>query len=321
VTREISIGKYRALQRASNEQSVFTVLAIDHTDSLRRVLNPDAPNDITDEEMVTIKQQVVAGLWNDISGVLLDPIYGAAQMIAYGLPASVGLLVELERADYNMNPLPMAVEIRNDWSVNKIKGMGSDGVKLFYYYDPDDDELSKQQDSTIARTVDACDQYDIPLYAEPIVLNANAENRRRKVIESAFLADQLYVDILKLEFPLDVKASPEIEDWIAPCEELSSKVIAPWVLLSAGVDFETFAKQVEVACQAGASGFIAGRAVWGDACQITDESERSDWLQITGRKRLQQLTNIANEYATPWTDIYSPTNVSTNWYSLYSEMK
>ena len=36
----------------------------------------------------------------------------------------------------------------------------------------------------------------------------------------------------------------------------------PWVLLSGGVPFETFFRQTQVACEAGASGVMVGRAVW-----------------------------------------------------------
>jgi len=317
---DISIGKYRALQRASNENYIFTVLAIDHQDSLRRALNPDSPTAITDKEMVDIKNQVVSSLWGDVSGVLLDPVYGAAQLIAEGLPASVGLLAELEKADYNMQPLPLAVEIRLQWSTSKIKRMGADGIKLFYYYDPDNPELCQQQDKTIQETVAGCTQYDIPLYAEPIVSNATSENRQRKVIQSAQRTDALGADILKLEFPIDIHQHPDYSAWQSACEELTDAVYAPWVLLSAGVDFEVFCQQVKIACQAGASGFIVGRAVWGDACTIADYSERVKWLQSVGCDRIQRLNDIANDYATPWTTIYQPSEITTSWYADYPDL-
>lgn len=316
----ISIGKYRALQRASNENSIFTVLAIDHQDSLRRALNPDAPTNINDSEMVAIKYQVVSALWHDVSGILLDPVYGLAQIIAEGLPASVGLLAELEKADYNMQPLPLAVEIRRQWSIGKIKRMGADGVKLFYYYDPDNVDLCRQQDITINSVVAGCELYDIPLYAEPIVTNATPDNRQRKVIQSAQRSDELGADILKLEFPIDVHQQPNQSVWLSACEELTHVIDAPWVLLSAGVNFEVFCRQVKIACKAGASGFIVGRAVWGDACKIADLNERNQWLKSIGRERIQRLNDIANNNATPWTHIYQPPEISTSWYADYPDL-
>ena len=318
--KTLSIGKYRALQRASNENHIFTVLAIDHQDSLRRALNPDSPTAISDIEMVMVKHQVVSSLWDDVSGVLLDPVYGAAQLIAEGLPASVGLLAELEKADYNMQPLPLAVEIRPNWSVGKIKRMGADGVKLFYYYDPDNHELCQQQDATLAKAVAECSRYDIPLYAEPIVTNATPDNHQAKVIQSAKVTDKLGADILKLEFPIDVHQHPDHSDWQSACEELTNSLHAPWVLLSAGVDFETFCLQVQIACEAGASGFIVGRAVWGDACKIADLNKRNKWLQSIGRERIHRLNKIANSYATPWIDIYHPPDITSSWYADYPDL-
>jgi len=321
MTKAISIGKYRSLQQTSNDSNIFTILAIDHQDSLRRALRPDAPNDITSDEMAAFKSQIVTTLWDTgISGVLLDPVYGIAQLIDSGLPASVGLLAELEKADYNMNPLPLAVDIRPDWSVNKIKRMGSNGVKLFYYYDPDNGELCQQQDETIENVIQACAQYDIPLYAEPIVTNTTADTRQRKVIESAKRADAMGADILKLEFPIDVHVTEDRAEWQAACEALTKSISVPWVLLSAGVSFDIFCEQVTIACQAGASGFMVGRAVWGDACAIHDTSERDTWLQTIGRDRMFQLNAIAQEHASAWTDYYQLDDVSIDWYVAYNNM-
>ncbi len=321
MAKPISIGKYRALQQTSTDNSVFTILAIDHQDSLRRALNADAPNQISTDEMVTFKQHVVTALCDtDISGVLLDPVYGIAQLVDSGLPSSVGLLAELEKADYNMNPLPMAVDIRPNWSVNKIKRMAADGVKLFYYYDPDDTDLCQQQDATIANVIASCESYDIPLYAEPIITNVTTENRQRKVIESAQRADVLGADILKLEFPIDVHQNIDRADWSSACEALTAGISSPWVLLSAGVSFELFCEQVEIACKAGACGFMVGRAIWGDACLIHDTSERQNWLKTVGRERMRQLIQIAETHAIGWTNYYQLSKTSTDWYIDYPDM-
>lgn len=311
----ISIGKYRALQRATTEKGIFTILAIDHMDALRRAINPDDPNSVSDMQMIAFKQDVVQSMQDHISGVLLDPVYSAGQMISKSLPKSVGLLVELEKADYEMQPLPNVVDIRPNWSVEKIKRMSADGVKLFYYYDPENTELCEKQDKTIQAVVADCQTYDIPLYAEPIILNASPENRASKVYQSAQRASELGADILKLEFPVDVSVEIDVAVWEEACHLLSS-IGKPWVLLSAGVDFETFCQQVDVACKAGASGFIAGRAVWGDACKILDSHKRIEWLESVGVERMKRLIAIANQYATPSWKNHSP-QITPNWHKNY----
>ena len=320
MAKTLSIGKLRALQRASDSEGRFTILAIDHQDALRQALNPDAPNSIPDEEMIAFKSQTVRHLLPAVGGLLLDPVYGAAQMIAEGLPKDIGLLLELEKADYEMQPLPREVEIRPNWSVSKIKRMGGDGVKLFYYYDPDDSDLCAKQDATFEAVVADCAVYDIPFYAEPILLNTTPQNRTTKIIQAALRAQELGADILKLEFPVDVKTQSS-ETWADACSKLSDALEIPWVLLSAGVDFETFCQQLEVACQSGASGCIAGRAVWGDACPLTHSHERDMWLHDTGLPRMQRLKDIITEHAASWTECYMPPPVSTTWFADYPSIE
>ncbi|MEM6281591.1 MAG: tagatose 1,6-diphosphate aldolase [Chloroflexota bacterium] len=315
MVKQISIGKFRALQRASHE-GVFGVLAIDHLDSLRRAINPDEPRSVPDETMEIIKHQVVFALREHITGTLLDPVYGAAQAVGGGLSKSIGLLVELEKADYNMQPLPQVVEIRPNWSVEKIKRMSADGVKLFYYYDPDDEALCARQDSTIQQVVEKCRQYDIPLYAEPIVINTDGDDKQQKVIQTAKRADELGADILKLEFPAD---SANVLQWQPACEALTRSLSRPWVLLSAGVTFDTFTQQVEIACKAGACGFIVGRAVWGEACKISNHDERFTWLQSVGVERIRHLANIARRHASNWHSYYEPTPITTTWHIDYQD--
>ena len=51
---------------------------------------------------------------------------------------------------------------------------------------------------------------------------------------------------------MEITEEPDRERWLEACSELSDASLAPWVLLSAGVSFEDFVHQTEIACQAGA---------------------------------------------------------------------
>lgn len=311
---KISLGKYRALQRASTRDGIFTILALDHQDSLRRAMNPVAPHTVSDQAVLEFKQDVVGILAPEVSGVLLDPVYGAAQAIATHLISGIGLLVELEKADYGLEPLPLHVEIDPDWHTAKIKRMGADGVKLFFYYNPADETYAAAQDRVIEQVVADCVQFEIPLYAEPILVDTTPENFTDRVIAAAQRVAGLGVDILKLEFPS--KATDE-RIWNRVCYDLSQSLNIPWVLLSAGVDFETYGGQVEAACQMGASGFMAGRAVWGEAAIMPDRTERQEWLFSEGRRRMRELATVARRGGTPWWDKLAIDPIATDWYKTY----
>lgn len=322
---EVTLGKYRALARASRD-GVFGVLALDHQDALRRAMQPHAPQTITDTALTEFKLDVVEALWPHFTAVLHDPVWGAPQAVAAQL-AHNGLLLELEKADYGLEPLPLEVEIRPHWSVAKIKRMGADGVKLFFYYHPDAEEHRTTQENVVARAVADCARHDIPLYAEPIRYPLSHEqsdseayqaDTTRIVVESARRIATLGADVMKLEFPVDMRHAQDEQGWTAACEQITQAIGVPWALLSAGVDFETFARQVTCACRGGASGFIVGRAIWGEACALPRD-ERLHWLQTVARDRMARLLDIAGEYAVRWTQIIQPEPTGTDWYRRYQE--
>ena len=57
------------------------------------------------------------------------------------------------------------------------------------------------------------------------------------------------------------------------CAQITDAVSSPWVVLSSGVPADVFPQAVELACREGASGFLAGRAVWA-AVIGSDDVER-----------------------------------------------
>jgi tagatose-1,6-bisphosphate aldolase len=124
-------------------------------------------------------------------------------------------------------------------------------------------------------------------------------------------------DVLKTEFPVDVKAFPELGQWEAACRELTEASTIPWVLLSAGVDYPVFENEAEVACRAGASGILAGRAIWKEALEVP-EHERLTFLEGIGRERMQNLDAICNRYARPYTELFASQSLTEDWYACYA---
>jgi tagatose 1,6-diphosphate aldolase len=300
----ISAGKYRALQKASTSDGLFTILAIDHQDALRRALNRQDPNRVSDADLIAFKQQI-----DTVSGVLLDPLYGAFQAIAAGTLGAKGLLVELEKADYQMHPMPLDVEIDPQWSVAKIRQMNADGVKLFFYYNPAYTDHARRQEAVVRAVAAECERLEIPFYAEPIIFHEAShppDEMQFPVVEAARQIGALHVDVLKLEFPVDSNTESDPAVWMKACQAVTEAVTVPWVLLSAGVSFEVFTRQLEIACKAGASGFIVGRALWGEATSIQDPDARQNWLEQVGRRRMELLSAIAAAYGTSWHDYYRP---------------
>jgi len=106
------------------------------------------------------------------------------------------------------------------------------------------------------------------------------------------------VDLLKVEFPGYVDTAEGRRSAAAACAELAAAVPVPWVLLSAGVGYPDFRTQLEIACRAGASGYLAGRSVWRDAVVARDPAAIGQ-----ARDRLAELNAITRSHGRP----YSPT--------------
>ncbi|MBZ0299635.1 MAG: hypothetical protein K8J31_07850, partial [Anaerolineae bacterium] len=174
---------------------------------------------------------------------------------------------------------------------------------------------------------ETCHAHDLPLFLEPVsysldtsVSKSSAEfaaGRPEVVCETARRLSALGPDVLKLEFPIDAAFDEDDSHWQAACQAISQVCQVPWALLSAGVDFPVFERQVRIACQGGASGFLGGRAIWKE-CIAMAPADRQQFLQTTGLERLKTLSNLAQQHGRPWTDFYQPIEAKEDWYISYA---
>lgn len=329
---QLSVGKLRGLQQISDVRGIFAMCAMDHRGSMQRMINKIEPEKVSYERLAEYKHDLTESLAPESTGILLDPIYGAAQAIARGaLPGDVGLLVSLEETGYESDAQGRLTTLLPDWSVEKIKRMGASAVKILLYYRPDLAENAVRQREVTRQVGAQCVERDIPFLIEPIAYPVSEAERdpatfsARKtglVIDSARDLTPLGVDVLKAEFPADMRYEQDDGRLRAACERLDKASATPWILLSAGVTFDEFTQQVKVACQAGASGFLGGRAIWEEAMHLPDGRKRREWLTSVGRDRMRRLHDIASEYGRPWWTKWAGSvtelaDVSPDWYRQF----
>lgn len=314
--KNITVGKYFGLQHLSTHRGTFTCLALDHRQNLRKA-NPVFQ---ADAELSQFKMDVTSSLASKATSVLLDPEVSAAQAIAANcIPGNVGLVVAVESTGYTGDATARHAQIIPGWSVEKAKRMGASAIKLLVYYHPDSPTATEIESFT-ANIAEECKKLDLVLMLEPLSYSLDetkkltSAEKRYVVVETARRLTPLGVDVLKAEFPLDVLEKDETL-WAQACAEISAASVTPWILLSAAVEYETFLRQVTVACNAGASGIAVGRAVWQEAVTM-GPAERLKFLQTTGQRRLSRLTSLCHALAKPWTDFYS-TDLAFDWYKSY----
>lgn len=317
---KIGIGKRRGLMECSTSQGVLAILAVDQRGSLRKSMRPDDPESVSYHDLVKFKRQVISMVAPETSAVLLDPEFGAAQnIISDTIPGSTGLIVSLEETGYTGDSHARKSTLLPDWTVEKAQRLGASGVKLLIYYHPRSVHAERQRE-IVAEVAEECKQHDVAFFLEPLIHSIEPgmpklppSERREVIVQMAQELSTFGADILKLEFPLDVQAQPDESLWVEACQEVTEASQVPWVLLSAGVNFDIYLGQVVAACSGGATGVMAGRAVWKEAVAL-GAIERENFLQKTAIPRFIKLRSICDGLATPWRSYYSTDEITEDWY-------
>ena len=325
--KSLTPGKVRGLAATSSSIGIFKVLALDHRDSMRVIIDPDDPAALSAADLTAVKLDLLRELAGEATAVMLDPEYSAAQaIVARALPGSVGFLAAVEAQGYLGDPTAHQTSLLEDWGVEKAKRLGANAIKLLVLYRPDAGAVTEQQDRLIRQVIEDCARYDIALFLEPLAYAIEpgmamdtpqfAAQRRGIVIETVRRLGALGPDVLKVQFPIDTKHEEDRAVWRDACRELDDTSPVPWALLSAGDPYELFREQVGIACEAGASGFLAGRALWGEYV-AAPAAMRPRLMSELVRPRFLELASIADHAGRDWAERCRFPEVDERWYSAY----
>lgn len=305
----LSPGKLMGLKNVSDEQGRFKVLALDQSNSFKKFLRAmyekeGKKREPTYADILNAKLEITELLCPLSTAVLLDVNYGARQALNSGaLARGVGLIVRLEASK---DP-GIAGEVEPGWSVSQIKKMGAAAVKLLVYMDVEDKKATEGQINFVRQTSEECEENDILLMTEELSYPRKGEEKSSpsyvaRKPANIFASTEMIgpdTDILKLEYPANIKTDDQ-KTQEKNLATLNEKAIRPWVLLSAGEKFDLFVKQVELAMKAGASGTMAGRAIFQEYFEYTDRASQKKFLKTTGMDRMKKLAELVDKYAAPW---------------------
>jgi len=282
------------LDALATDEGTFAVLAMDQRGTLRRMLAEVGRAETTDEEIVSFKEDLIAGLAGSPSAFLVDPSFGLPAALRVTDAPSYGLLLAAEpghRGTHDGEPV-VALEPAQDaaW----VRDNGGDALKFLTQIRADrpvgDDgrDLTAEALEAMKTLVADCSGTGVPSVIENLVYPLKGAEpltpaeRADAIVEAAVLLDELKPSLLKLEYP----GSPEA------CRRLVQRLTVPWAVLSAGVSSAEFADVLRISCdEGGASGFIAGRSVWRETVAM-DHDERAVFLADTGRRRLDEYREI-----------------------------
>ena len=271
-------------------------------------------------DVAGFKKLLIEKLQCESSAMLLDPHYAYPEGISVFEPTK-GLIITLEDSIFNETENGRISSEIDDWSVEKIKRIGADAVKVLIWYRPDLDSATKQSQKDFAkRTGEFCNQFDIPFLLELLVYPLPQElNHTQDYVEMSgkntehvlksvedFSQPDFGVDIFKLESPIEASqvvaiGEPGWETVQTHFKEMGTLAGRPWVMLSAGASKSDFYNIASHAYHAGASGYLAGRAIWSDAFNsFPDWEAMARELASSSVEYMTKLNALTDSKALPW---------------------
>jgi sulfofructosephosphate aldolase len=200
-----------------------------------------------------------------------------------------GLSAAADRFSAAHGELVGEVEIDRAVDPQRVRRQGAVAMKLLVLYRPDGG--AAQRIAMVEEFVDRCRGAGLISIVEPVSrgpLTAGREwDRDAGVLAAAQELGSRGADLYKAEVPLHGQGDPD--EISRRCAAITEAVDSPWVVLSSGVPEDVFPTAVELACAEGASGFLAGRAVWASCIGAADVEQE---LAKAAVKRLQRLREI-----------------------------
>ncbi len=327
-------GKLRGLQRICNPNGTLTMVATDQNSSMINMMKAATGDEPSYAEIADAKVMLSRALAPHCSGLLVDGKYGYASTVAaHAVPATTGLLIRVEMSGSPKNDADAPIgAVEPGWGVGKIKRCGADAVKLLAQFEPAEYDSAERNLEFTRQIRDACVQHDILFLLEPLhftykvngtteAKDVVAKRKAKTVIDTAKYLGQL-CDVYKAEFPgtFGVESDDVLVDNLKKLNDACPK---PWVLLSAGVKYDQYKKQVEMAMRAGASGILGGRAFWTEFFTFKTPAERQQFAETECVRRVQECDAIVKT-GTPWFAKYGLTTADLHgmratdgWHARY----
>lgn len=325
-------GKLRGLQRISNPNGTLTMVATDQNGSMISMMKKATGTEPTYAEIGDAKVMLSRALAPHCSGLLVDGKYGYASTVAaHAVPAKTGLLIRVEISGGEKNAVGAPIgAVEPGWSVAKIKRCGADAVKLLAQFEPGEFDSAERNFDFVRRMHDECIAHDILFLLEPLHFahdgqdaksDAVLDRKPTTVIDSAKYLSR-FCDVYKAEFPGTFGRESDAVQ-MDNLKRLNDACTKPWVLLSAGVKYPEYKKQVEMAMKAGCSGILGGRAFWTEFFTFKSPAERQQFAETECVKRVQELDAIVKT-GTPWFAKYGLTldelggmRATEGWHARY----
>jgi sulfofructosephosphate aldolase len=282
------VAGLRALRRPCG---AFAIVALDQRESVRAMFAAYQQAPVTDQQIADFKLQATRALTPYASGVLIDRQFAWERVVREGAVApGCGLIAAADQFISSGTEVVGESVIDEEMIPEQVKRQGAVAMKLLVVWRPD--EPADKRLALVERFVRRCREAGLASIIEPVSRKPKDEGPwdwNAGVLLAAKELGNCGADLYKAEMPLHGEGD---ETAIRnACSALTRAIHSPWVVLSSGVKPDNFPCAVELACREGASGFLAGRAVWSGVIGSPDLQRA---LREDATARLRRLCDVVD---------------------------
>ena len=286
------------LTKLARPSGALAMVAVDQREALRGMFAAHQTTPVPDSQLTQFKVDVARELSPFASALLVDQEFGIDAIINQkALTGGCGLIAA---ADLLVGPPGGAATdtaIDPDVDPIRMRDIGSVGLKFLILWRNDESPDVRAQ--LVEDFNKLCKVSGLPSIIEIIVKaptdTSKSFNREEELIIAAKEAATWKPDLYKAEVPFHGEG--DLSAITKNAERISEAIGSPWVVLSNGVKQPFFNDAVKACAIGGASGFLAGRAVWADIVGSVDIPKA---LREVSIPRLKALAEVVDTYAKPW---------------------
>lgn len=290
---DMTTAERRGYQQICGDDGAMMVIACDQRGGMRQLLaaTPEAQAAISNDRLGDTKIDIARYLARQASCVLIDPVCAVPKIVDGGfLHRATALLIGLDDSGWNTSPEGYRLsKLVPGITAREVRRMGATGGKIMVYLRSDTPAANTHNIGLLSAAIADFAAEDLLLvvefltYALPGEAPGDYASKFPELIKGGTrICLDLGSKVLKIPFPGTPEACAAVTAMAGP---------VPWAVLSAGVDHATFLAQVEVAMANGASGVIAGRALWKD-CISLDRLVQRQRLETVAVPRLREIQAV-----------------------------
>ena len=280
----------------------FAMLAMDQRVSLETMFR-NAGRGTSTGTLDAFRGLVLDAAAPHVSAILLDRGYLERAGVGAWASGTSGLIVA---ADDLQQPagLPAQDSTVDREAASLAVTLGADALKLLVVWlSGAGDEKHAQQAAMVDEFVELAHARGMLALVE-VIAHGGVRAGERPVTAKELLAAAAALgpgsDIYKAQVPIHGGDSAADVERLA--RDMTAVVRVPWVVLSTGVSDDRFPELVGASCRGGASGFLAGRAIWSRAVSAVTTDDAVVRLR-TSAADLAQLSAIVDAEARPYTEV------------------